>query len=138
LTKLLPDLSSAKKPEVVNEALSAIRESDNWDAQVDALLPLVPYVSEPQRGRALVEVMLAGWWWGDYQAQARLAVPLAVLPPAYLNPAWNELLPRMAASTRAELLSGIHALTPAIVSLGGPEAAAEVFSAIQDVGRWWP
>jgi hypothetical protein len=30
------------------------------------------------------------------------------------------------------------ALVPVLAALGGAEAVAEAFRAIQDVGRWWP
>jgi len=36
------------------------------------------------------------------------------------------------------LLADLRALVPVILRLGGPQAVAEIFWAIQDVGRWWP
>ena len=42
------------------------------------------------------------------------------------------------AAPRKELLANLCALAPVIAALGGPEALAETFRAIQDVGRWWP
>jgi hypothetical protein len=40
--------------------------------------------------------------------------------------------------TRADLLNNLGKLAPIIVTLGGSEAVAETYRAIQDVGRWWP
>jgi hypothetical protein len=40
--------------------------------------------------------------------------------------------------TRAELLDNLGRLAPIIAALGGSEAVAETYRAIQDVGRWWP
>jgi hypothetical protein len=47
----------------------------------------------------------------------------------------------LANRTRQDLLSDIRALTPVLIALAGPNAAAElaeVAQAILDVGRWWP
>ena len=37
-----------------------------------------------------------------------------------------------------DLLMDLSALVPVLAALGGAEAVAETFRAIQDVGRWWP
>ena len=37
-----------------------------------------------------------------------------------------------------DLLADLRALEPVVARLGGEEAIAETFHAIQDVGRWWP
>jgi hypothetical protein len=36
-----------------------------------------------------------------------------------------------------DLLADLRALQPALVALGGAAAAAEVYEAVEDVGRWW-
>jgi hypothetical protein len=40
--------------------------------------------------------------------------------------------------TRADLLDNLCRMAPIIATLGGLEAVAETYRAIQDVGRWWP
>jgi hypothetical protein len=55
-----------------------------------------------------------------------------------LYPLWAETLPVLVSRTRRNLLSDLRALAPVIAKLGGAEAVAETFRAIQDVGRWWP
>jgi hypothetical protein len=76
----------------------------------------------------------------DYRMEAMdgLAPRLAQLPCQYLYPLWQETLHLLAARTRKNLLLDLGALSPAIAALGGAEAVAETFRAIQDVGRWWP
>jgi hypothetical protein len=49
-----------------------------------------------------------------------------------------DLLHALAHRLRPDLLADLRALAPIIVKLGGEEAIAEIFRAIQDVGRWWP
>ena len=71
-------------------------------------------------------------------ALAALAPHLAQMDPQELYPLWRETLPVLAARPRKELLANLKALVPVIHALGGREAIAETFRAIQDVGRWWP
>lgn len=51
---------------------------------------------------------------------------------------WREALHTLAASTRPTVLVALRSFAPFIAQLGSPEAVAETFYAIQDVGRWWP
>jgi hypothetical protein len=67
----------------------------------------------------------------------KLAPHLAELPHKELYPLWQETMSALAGRTRPELLSDLHTLAPVIAALGWPEAVAETFRAIQDVGRWW-
>jgi hypothetical protein len=77
-------------------------------------------------------------------ALAELARRLAALPRSVVASLWVEaqdgatLLRFSARRSRPDLLSDIRALAPLIAALGGDEAIAETFHAIQDVGRWWP
>ena len=69
---------------------------------------------------------------------AALAPRLVDLPADNLAPLWQETLPELAGRTRLDLLSDFSALPQAIQTLGGEAALAEVFEAIEAVGRWWP
>jgi len=69
---------------------------------------------------------------------AALALRLAELPRPDLYPLWDETLPLLARRTRRNLLADLRALVPVIHALGGDEAIAETFRAIQDTARWWP
>jgi hypothetical protein len=57
--------------------------------------------------------------------------------PVFL-PLWQELFKHLARRSRQELFFDLQALTPVIAKLGGEEAIADLFHAIQDVGQWWP
>jgi hypothetical protein len=78
------------------------------------------------------------------RALPALVPRLATLPRPGLSRLWLEqqdganLLRFLARCTRADLLADLRALAPVIAALGGEEAVAETFRAIQDVGRWWP
>jgi hypothetical protein len=63
---------------------------------------------------------------------------IATAVGADLYSLWTETLPLLARRTRNDLLADLRALEPVVARLGGPEAVAETFRAIQDVGRWWP
>jgi hypothetical protein len=67
-----------------------------------------------------------------------LASRLVQSPRVELYALWKEALPALASRRRQDLLGDLQALLPIMVQLGGPEASADIFRAIQDVGRWWP
>src|SRR5262249_7302394 len=57
---------------------------------------------------------------------------------SFMYPLWSQMLPKLASRTRHDLLSDLRALQPVILRLGGEQALADIFQAIQDVGEWWP
>jgi hypothetical protein len=142
LTDLASQLPEPQKEQALEEALAAAREikESEYSYSAEALARLAPLLPQERQVQVLTEAIdsLQGWYPAYGERFPQLSLSLAGLPAADFYPLWLILLERMATSTRAEVLSGIHALAPAIGSLGGPEAATEVFSAIQDVGRWWP
>jgi len=136
LTRLAPYLPDPLLGEALQEALAAAREIGYEWVQVDALTGLAPHLPKPLLGEALA--VARGIGNGKHRARALigLAPHLAALDCARLYPIWRETLPVLAARTRKDLLSDLHALSPVIAALGGPEAIVETFHAIQDVGRW--
>jgi hypothetical protein len=99
---------------------------------------MAPYLPES----LLAEALAVSRGLGDEGERAEvleaLVARLANLPLAHLPAYWREALRASAAETRQHLLQDLPVLAPLIAELGGPEAAAETFRAIQDVGRWWP
>lgn len=69
---------------------------------------------------------------------AGLAVQLVELPDGAAYAMWDEMLPPLAGRGRRELLADLGALAPFLARLGGPAAIAETFTAVEEVGRWWP
>lgn len=63
---------------------------------------------------------------------------LLELPREQLYLLWRSIWGSVGEQSRDDLLWIIRDLSPAIAALGGEQAVAEVFYAIQDVGRWWP
>jgi hypothetical protein len=108
------------------------------------LAGLAPHLPEP----LLQEALAAAGEIGDEDARAKALAGLAsyvvTLPRPALARLWAEpqdgipLLRFLARRSRRDLLSDIRALVPVIAVLGGDEAVAETFHAIQDVSRWWP
>jgi len=76
----------------------------------------------------------------DARARALEAlVPfLTQLPRSILYSLWCETLSDLARRARQDILSDLRVLAPLIAALGGQEAVAETFRAIQSTGRWWP
>jgi hypothetical protein len=126
------------------DALAAARQiKDNRD-RAWALVDLAPHLPE----LLLSEALAAARQIKDEHARARalagLAPRLAALPYPIIARLWAEpqdglpLLHSLARRSRSDLLADLRALAPVLATLGGEEAIAEIFRAIQDVGRWWP
>ena len=103
---------------------------------------LAPRLAPTERDQALREALEAARAIEDEgfrsAALAALAPRLAELPPSTLYPLWSKTIRLSATRTREGLLGDLCALVSVLAALGGTEATAETFRAIQDVGRWWP
>ena len=105
---------------------------------VPALAVLAPRLTEPMLREALEAARAIEDEEYRSEVLAALAPRLAELPPATLSPLWSKTIRLLATRTREGLLGDLCALVPVLAALGGTEAMAETFRAIQDVGRWWP
>ncbi len=141
LTALAPHLPEGLREQALTEALKAARSLPEkgrlGSPRSEALGALAPHLPPGLLSEAL-EVTL-GIRDARYRAEAlsALAPRLAKMPAERLYPLWAETLPILARRTRPQLLADLRALAPVIHALGGQEAVAETFRAIQDVGRWW-
>ena len=138
LAALAPHLT----PPLLGPALEAARAIGAVGSRAEALAALAPHLTPPERDQALSQALEAARAIGDEESRARalaaLAPHLVKLSPGTLYPLWNATLQLAATRTRRDLLSDLRALVPILATLGGAEAVAETFCAIQDVGRWWP
>jgi hypothetical protein len=135
LARLTPHL-----PQVLpREALAAAREIRDTDDQAEALAGLALQLAElGHLQQALTVARGIGEEWCRPETLADLAPYLAELAPTTLCSLWCETLPVLSTRTRTDLLADLCALAPVVAALGGAQAMAETFRAIQDVGRWWP
>jgi len=69
---------------------------------------------------------------------AELVPYILELPSDNLYPIWKEILRFQVTRTRRDLYADLGALSPILSRLGGPDAIAYTFRAIEDVNRWWP
>jgi hypothetical protein len=144
LGALAPHLPEKQLSQVLDEALAAARDGEEGAQQhrSEVLAQLALLLPETQQASVMAEALTNAGWSGEYWERdttlSKLAPALATMPAASLYPLWCEVLQRIETGPRVALLSDFYALMPAIVSLGGSERAAEIFRAIQDVGRWWP
>jgi len=129
------------------QALTLARGKPGESERAEALAALAPVLAQRQPallGEALAAAQAIKDERRRAQALSALAPHLAALPRETLAALWLEereganLLHALARRARGHLLSDLRALAPVIAALGGEEAVAETFRAIQDVGRWWP
>jgi hypothetical protein len=127
---------------LLGEALETARAIKFGANRSRALAAIAPHLPEPQRAQAFAEALGAARTIGDEgdrsSALAALGEHLGTSPVSFLHALWSETLPVLASRSRCDLLSDLQSLLPVIIRLGGPQAAAQVLSAIRDVGRWWP
>ncbi|MCQ3974870.1 MAG: hypothetical protein DPW09_15625 [Anaerolineae bacterium] len=150
LAELAFQLVKLDQPQEALNTAGKIKDEAN---RAGALTELAVRLPEAEGTEALAEALAAArsieeyetvWWKSSGRenlrtaALVRLAPHLARLPLEQLYTLWKETLPVLASQTRPGLLSDLCALVPVIASLDGPEAVAETYRAIQDVGRWWP
>ena len=136
LAALAPRLAQLGHPA---EALETARAIGYEGDRSQALATLAPRLVELGHPAEALEAARAIRDEGDRsQALAALAPQLAELTPATLSPLWSRTLRLLATGTREGLLGDLCVLVPVLAALGGAEAVAETFRAIQDVGRWWP
>jgi hypothetical protein len=120
------------------EALAAARAIQDQRARATALSALVDKLPPEM----LPEALAAARAIQDQRHRAKplsaLANKLSKIPPGKLFPLWQNTLHSLSQSTRSDLLQDIATLAPVICALGDRATVAEVASAIQDVGQWWP
>jgi len=150
LVRLLPHLPDPMRPQVLAGALAEAQtigdEKHRTTAQDRLQTHLQPRpddhdqeTGQPEQLTMELTTALAIDHAHTREVQlADLASRLVTLSSSQLHCLWCEALPVLAARSRRNLLSDLRALAPVIVFLDGPDAAAETFRAIRDVGRWWP
>jgi hypothetical protein len=124
---------------LLREALVAARDIEEETSRVEALKTLLPRLAElgyPDEALTIAREIEREPT--RAQVLSGLARHLTELSRQQLYSMWQEMLPFLAIYTRQDLLIDLWALGPVIATLGGGEAIAETFRAIQDVGRWWP
>jgi hypothetical protein len=132
LAALLAELS------YFQEALDVTRQIQYPDHQAKAIIGIASYLPDPLLQEALLEARSI--WEKTDRAIALIGLSpcLVGLSCETLFSLWCETLAFLSRRTREDLLADLLALAPVIAALGGMEAIAETFRAIQDVGRWWP
>ena len=138
LAALAPRLAPTERDQALREALEAARAIEDEGFRSAALAALAPHLTALLLGEALEAARAIEDEGFRSAALAALAPRLAELPPSTLYPLWSKTIRLSATRTREGLLGDLCALVSVLAALGGTEATAETFRAIQDVGRWWP
>ncbi len=138
LTEILPHLSESFLPEVLTETLATVKTLENAVHQTIMLMKLAPYLPESLLIEALAVVQTIQH--AEYRAEAltKLIPRFAKFSHPALPDLWQELIDTWSNCSRKNLVAGLHEMAPVISQLGEDDAIAELFHAIQDVGRWWP
>jgi hypothetical protein len=142
LAGLAPRLPEGLRQEAVAQALDAVCAIEYGRDRAVALARLAPHLPVGLRQEVLSQALdAARAIEDDYDralALGALAQQVTKCCREYQYSFWRATLLSSAARTRPDLLRVLRALLPVVVQLGGPQAAADAFRAIQDVGDWWP
>lgn len=147
LVRLLPLLSES----LLRNLLATVQQSAAWPYSLEALTRRIGDLPEGIRLEAL-QIALSALLSGHRPSVhtrlrlrgstayylTHLAPHLTILPLDTFKALWHDALFSYVADTRQRLLSTLGDSGPVLAALGGEEAVAETFHAIQDVGRWWP
>jgi hypothetical protein len=130
VTALTPHLPEPLRLRALEQTLQAA----SYCAELAVLAPHLP---DALLTRALEVVLAIGNAGQRSAALAILAPYLSAMPAADLYSLWSRTLPRLASRTRSDLFADLRALLPVIIRLGGSQAVADTFQAIQDISQWW-
>ncbi len=144
LEKLAPHMPA----HLARQMLEAVLEINDRLIRTRGLLQMAPHLPELDRADAICEALAAAQEVEEREYRSEVLRKLAshwvLLPRPTLACVWLrgqeeiDFLRTLARRSRQDFLSDLCALIPIIIALGGPGLIAEIFHAIQDVGRWWP
>jgi hypothetical protein len=138
LASLAPYLPAQEQQAALRDALATIQGTGTADQKVQVLSILVPCLAGPLANTALDMVIEMDDDYLRAHALQVIALSLARLPTATLCTLWCKLLHRLAARTRANVLTELAAMGSVLTVLGDEVSAIEAAEAIGDVTRWWP
>jgi len=122
LLTLAEQAGELSRSEAVAYLAEHLPRAERWALASSSLLGLA-HVEEP---------------WKRIPPMEALARSLSSMPRPGLYQLWQDVLPILASTTRANLLASLGALSPIILTLNGEIGAAEAFRSIRDVSSWWP
>ena len=133
---LAPALGPAAREQVVDAMVRSLNDTEDEKVVVDLLRGFAPFLSPTQIVWALEYIVEKGT--DGPEALEILAQLGESLPDESAFHLWSFVLSRRLLKPREELVPKIRAMVPVLVGLGGNEAAAELYNAVDDVGNWWP
>ncbi len=128
-------------PSLVSRALdlAAALPEANRSAPLLALSGRIPM---PERltilGNALDAAFEQSTELYDDDTLSPVALRLAELQPADIEPHYRRAITRLAGLPRPAALAKLQALAPLLLHVNGPEGAQSCLQALNDVHRWWP
>jgi hypothetical protein len=142
LAAIASRLPEPVRTDTLELALEATRNSTYKHIRLRALKTMAPHLAEPLRTYALEEALRMALNIDDVDERSEtlsaLVHQLSTRSASSVYPLWRHIIPVIASRTREDFLADLRTLLPLILLLGGPQTAAGIFQAIQDVGRWWP
>jgi hypothetical protein len=146
LARLCDEIPEPFRTDALRRLLAEIAPSDVSRTDLTALTAMIPACPAPLQHLALKRRLLAVTSRGPgiYEAPNGLGravsglIPmLEGMPTVELRSAWSEAVRNMAVGTRRGMLAHIAMNAGVIALLGGPAGVRDVYTAIEDVGRWW-
>jgi hypothetical protein len=123
-------------------ALGYAREINEPAGRAKTLQALVHGVPEPERQPVIEEALSAIRLIEDGATRAgewATIVPIVdAFSPDNLYEIWREALHGLSGGTRRMLLESFVSLRPAILTLGGRAAFANISDGLRKSGQWWP
>lgn len=123
----------------LDQALSVAGEIESPQYRAETLAVVAHWLPAERRTAVLDEAVTTAC---EIEDRSSRAGALRVVASVLVENRHLDVLPttlhRLASRTRADLLSDLTALMPAVAVLAGPAELVEITRAIVDVGRWWP
>lgn len=130
LALLLPELQRFQ----ILEATQGIADEK---ARAETLRVLAPALPESLLPRVLEATLAINNEGPRREVLTHVMRKSAGLPRQTLYSLWRQFLRHSTERTRPDFLADLAGLVPLLPKLGAPEAATQVFAAIQEACRWW-
>lgn len=143
LARLLAFVPTSDRAAVLAEARQNLEECMDPRERAESEAFLIEHLADTEREQRIVAALqhapLIGHGESRHDTLHSLATSAAVyLPLDQLEAIWAELLQRMAAQRREEIVNDVIALLPIVSRLGGNPALRTLGETLLDVAEWFP
>jgi hypothetical protein len=142
LAALSLPLSDSRRGVAFKDALDAACAIREYSTRANALMALIPHLTEVERIAVLDQALSAVKSIDDVGRRTRILRTIArhalAEPIMPWDPYWRAFVEDAATQGRDILISDLSVVGAVIFRLGGPMAIEQSLHGLLDVGRWWP